>query len=121
MNKLNLEYYNVKDFSRDDCEHCGVKYLQTCDIGNGLQFKKKIQCESCVQAERTIEQIHGVMRRTNDKLAGTNNVQEIAEFKDLIQLQKQKLNIVLTTIRNYTQERHRKTNEPVEYPRPYKD
>ena len=113
MNNINLSLhsYGVKDFTRDDCEHCGLCYERTAEFFNGKQITRKIQCDDCVEAERTIERIHNVMTRSTAKLNALDPVKEadeVSAFQALIQKQKAKLKIVLDAIRRTTRE---KTNK----------
>lgn len=104
-----LHKYGVKDFNRDDCEHCGIVYSQSTPIpGREKPLTLKIQCDDCVDAERTIARIHEVMTKTSSKLNTLNpkkDADEIEGFRALIEKQRAQLKVVLDSIRRITKER----------------
>ena len=127
-NHLALHRYKIKDFTRDSCEHCGLKYCREEQLpGREKPFQLKIQCESCVEAERIVEKINDVMRKTNALLVALEadrekNADKIRGFQDLIQAQKAKLKGVINTIRNFTKEQsHSKPQPDAALRRPYKE
>jgi len=121
---LSLHRYAVKDFSRDDCEHCGLCYAHTAEFFNGQKITRKIQCDACVEAERTIERIHNAMIKTMARLNALDPIKEadeVSAFQELIKKQKAKLKIVIKNIKSITKERHQQMNSGTDSRMPYKE
>jgi hypothetical protein len=124
--EINLHKYGLKDFSRDDCEHCGRVYSQSTPIpGREKPLTLKIQCDACVEAERTIDQIDDVQRITTMRLRALDrnkDAEQLKAYQGLITRQRAKLKCVLDNIKKFTKEQSHSKHKPGTDSRlPYKE
>ena len=124
MGNQRLHNFDVKNCDRDNCEHCGLGYWRREQVEGIGEFGAKVHCDSCIEAERTLDRICTVMNRTQEKMLllkkSENNKRE--EFVALLTYQRAKMKVVLTNIRNFTKEQsHSNKEQGSESRLPYKE
>ena len=105
-----LHSFKVKDCDRESCEHCGLKYWNEVDLKDLGKMRCKVHCDTCIEAERTIDRICNVMDKTQRKMEILSPKQKdtFTEYEQLLNRQRAKLKIVLDNIRNFTNGKEKK-------------
>tara|TARA_R100001163_G_scaffold15072_1_gene13617 strand:- start:1125 stop:1493 length:369 start_codon:yes stop_codon:yes gene_type:complete len=118
-----LLHYGLKDFWKEECEHCGMDHLKEVEIPPYRPIKVRIQCDDCIDAERGLCRIRDLIsdtQRTMDLLNEKQN-EKREQCQRIIQSAREKRSIILNNAKNFFKGTANKDNQQQEYPRPYKD